>query len=153
MGSSRNIKVGPVQNLGSIAASIWAQEAKRMTIIFRPAELLMLSYVLTEHTGLLHVLPLLINGWVGLNWVGLGWTGLDGVGLGWGGIWGQGLTKRDLYQKQKNFKSHNGIDALEALSQIRCMYLVLSSAELLTCDSPSPSPCPLHSSGAGARIS
>ena len=32
VGSSRNIKVGTVQNLGSIAASIWALEAKRMTI-------------------------------------------------------------------------------------------------------------------------
>ena len=39
LGSSGNIKVVPVQNLGSIAASIWALEAKRMTIIFTPDEL------------------------------------------------------------------------------------------------------------------
>ena len=41
LGSSGNIKVVPVQNLGSIGASIRALAAKRMTIIFRPDELCM----------------------------------------------------------------------------------------------------------------
>ena len=39
MGSSGNIKVVSVQNLGCIAASIWALETKRMKIICRPDEL------------------------------------------------------------------------------------------------------------------
>ena len=41
LGSSGNIKVVPVQNFGSIGASIWAPEAKRMTTICRPDEVLM----------------------------------------------------------------------------------------------------------------
>ena len=41
LGSSGNIKVGPVQNFGFIAASIWALEAKRMTHICWPDEVLM----------------------------------------------------------------------------------------------------------------
>ena len=45
LGSSGNIKVVPVQSLGSIAASIWALEAKRMTIIFTPDELCTVPYL------------------------------------------------------------------------------------------------------------
>ena len=44
LGSSGNIKVVSVQNLGSIAASIWALEAKRMKIICRPDELWTVSF-------------------------------------------------------------------------------------------------------------
>ena len=81
LGSSGNIKVVPVQNLGSIAASIWAPEAKRMTIIFTPDELCTVSFMIFSPIGLLKqniivLLPASIYSFLFDAWV---WVSVSGT--------------------------------------------------------------------------